>query len=288
MADVPAPCHHWRQEQDAHWQQAVGWLRTQRKHAPANADVWHLRFHWPSREAALYRQVTHGDYRLQPVQIVTTRNGPSQAMWCAENALVLKWVALHLQSLLPQHPACTHLKGHGGWQGCVRQLTQQYLSGEYRFFCRTDIRGYYRHINKEQVMDMMNRYVASPVLRDLVRQYLYYTVEEGGVFHTPDNGISRGCALSPLIGGSLLYEMDVALIAHQRAGVYYARYMDDVILLSERRWPLKRAIRTMNDFFTWGGFERHPDKTLMGRTERGFDWLGHRFRTDGVTTLPRA
>jgi len=31
------------------------------------------------------------------------------------------------------------------------------------------------------------------------------------------------------------------------------------------------------------GLEKHPDKTFIGRIERGFDFLGYRFRLAGLT-----
>lgn len=39
----------------------------------------------------------------------------------AEDVLVLKWAALHLQASLRMHPACTHTKGNGGCAGATRR-----------------------------------------------------------------------------------------------------------------------------------------------------------------------
>ncbi|MCZ9212498.1 hypothetical protein OM341_22850 [Escherichia albertii] len=71
--------------------------------------------------------------------------------------------------------------------------------------------------------------------------------------------------------------------------MYYVRYMDDFLFLSTRRWPLRRAVRRLHDYFEGTGFECHPDKTQVGRTERGFDWLGVWFDATGPTGIaPRA
>lgn len=61
------------------------------------------------------------------------------------------------------------------------------------FVMRTDIRGYYQHIDKELVLYRVVNSLPSPVCRDLVHQYLYYSVEEGGEFYTPTpaSGICR-------------------------------------------------------------------------------------------------
>ncbi|MDD1847320.1 transposase, partial [Aeromonas veronii] len=69
----------------------------------------------------------------------------------------------------------------------------------------------------------------------------------------------------------------------------YARYMDDFIILAQRRWPLRKAVRDLNRFFNLSGFEQHPDKTYIGRVEHGFDWLGVQLCERGVTGIsPRS
>jgi hypothetical protein len=61
---------------------------------------------------------------------------------------------------------------------------------------------------KPQVDTLFCRNVGEPILRDLFRQYLYYSIEDGGEIETPKVGIARSCSLSPLVGASLLYHYD--------------------------------------------------------------------------------
>lgn len=271
---------------DEDWQAAYDWLCQARRHAPPDADVWHLRFHWATAGARLRRQVEAGEYRLAPMCLVGPPGHERRAQWCAQDALVLKWVALRVTGLLPSHPRCAHLKGQGGGRQSVREVGQAVRSGAYAFVYRTDIRGYYRHIRKGQVMQLVERYVSAPALRSIIRQYLYYSVEDGGEFYTPKAGICRGCALSPLIGASLLYHVDAHFAS--MGGVFYARYMDDFVVLTGHRWPLRRAVKTLHAYFTQGGFEAHPDKTQLGRIEHGFDWLGVWYGRAGTAIATRA
>ena len=37
----------------------------------------------------------------------------------------------------------------------------------------------------------------------------------------------------------------------------------------------------------WAGVEKHPDKTFIGRIEKGFDFPGYHFGPDGIP-LPAA
>lgn len=151
---------------------------------------------------------------------------------------------------------------------------------------RTDIRGYYRHILKHQVDSQLYWHVHGPVCRDLCRQRLYCSVEDGGEILTPEKGICRGSALSPLIGGSLLRHVDGYFGG--REDLFYSLYMDDFIIFTQTRWHLRKAIARLHEFFDLGGVEAHPDKTQMGRMEHGFDWLGLWYAPEGPRIAPRA
>ncbi|MCW1829952.1 reverse transcriptase domain-containing protein [Enterobacter asburiae] len=175
-------------------------------------------------------------------------------------------------------------------------MTEALRQNRYTWVCRTDIRGYYRNINKDRLMEQVCEHVHSPVLTGLIRQYVHYSVEDGGEFHTPTSGIARGCALSPLMGAMHLYAMDAWFAGQMRTAqgekniaCFYARFMDDIVILAHTRWQLRKHVRALNAFFNQGGFCQHPDKTFIGRTERGFDWMGAQMYDSGVEHIaPRA
>lgn len=269
---------------ESDWLNAYAWLGKRRRHAPPNANIWHLRFHWAECWEALYQHVCSGHYRLLPMQVYRYHDR-SWVQWSAQDALVLKWATCQVENQLPTHERCVHIKGRGGRES-VDQVWRELTSGDYAFVYRTDIRGYYRHIRKAQVLSLVQQHVNDPVLTDLIEQYLYYSVEDGGEIHTPEQGICRGCALSPLIGGSLLHHVDSCFSAQD--GIFYLRYMDDFVLLTRTRWQLRRCVKRMHEFFNLSGFETHPDKTQLGRIEHGFDWLGLWFTPTGTSIAPRA
>lgn len=261
------------------WQLAYEWVCQRRRHYPANADIWHLRFHWPALSRRLLASVLAGNYRLSPMLVVG-----KHAIWSAQDALVLKWVALLCAPWLALHPRCEHGLGMGV-KASKRRL-HTFLTaaqGDAPFVMRTDIRGYYQYIDKHQVLARVVGPLPSPVWRDLIHQYLYYSVEQGGEFHTPTAGIGRGCALSPLIGASLLYHIDADFAG--QPDLYYARYMDDFIILARTRWRLRRAIATLRGHLAEGGFSLHPDKTRIGKLAKGVDWLGGWFNPQGLVGI---
>jgi hypothetical protein len=69
----------------------------------------------------------------------------------------------------------------------------------------------------------------------------------------------------------------------EKLGVMYFRYMDDILILAPTRWKLKKAIRLLNQTFNELKLEKHPGKTLIGRIERGFDFLGYHYHPKALT-----
>lgn len=113
------------------------------------------------------------------------------------------------------------------------------------------------------------------------------TVEDGGEFYTSPDGICRGSSLSPLLGTSYLWYVDSAFARQEN--FFYVRDKDDFLFLSPRRWPVRRCVQQLRDYFDLAGFECHPDKTQLGRVDKGFDWLGVWFNADGPAGIaPRA
>jgi RNA-directed DNA polymerase len=63
--------------------------------------------------------------------------------------------------------------------------------------------------------------------------------------------------------------------------------MDDILILAPSRWKLRRAVATLNTVLTCLRLQKHPDKTFIGRIEKGFDFLGYHF-VDGVLRAAQA
>jgi hypothetical protein len=53
------------------------------------------------------------------------------------------------------------------------------------------------------------------------------------------------------------------------------------------RWKLRKAVKLVNEVLASLGLEKHPDKTFIGRIERGFDFIGYHFSPDGLTAAPQ-
>jgi len=90
-----------------------------------------------------------------------------------------------------------------------------------------------------------------------------------------------------LLAALHLYEFDKLWDKHP--SLWYVRYMDDIVILSSGRWPLRKAVSMLQTWLTGQGFQLHPDKTFIGRISKGFDWMGAWLSSAGVAKIaPRA
>jgi RNA-directed DNA polymerase len=178
---------------------------------------------------------------------------------------------------------CTHVKGNGGLKYAVRDVHGHLAANQ--FVMRTDVKAFYESIDHHQMLEKLALYIKDRFILNLLWQSMHRCVERGGLFRDIEQGLPRGCPLSPLLGAFFLTELDDAL---EQQDVFYVRYMDDVLIMSRKRWGLRKAIKLLNEIFSTLGLEQHPDKTYIGRIEKGFDFLGYRFSRTGLQLAAKA
>jgi RNA-directed DNA polymerase len=256
---------------------AYEWLCRRRRDYSANADVWAFRCRWAQEKNRIKYELWSGGYRFSLLSRVTLHNDDEFNLWSSRDALVLKALAIVLAEHLPFSRRCTHLKGHGGSKYAVREVRDHLPAS---FVLRTDVKSYYASIDHFVLLDLLATHVKDRRVLNLLSQYLRRTAERGGAFWDYEKGISLGCPLSPLIGAFFLNTLDAAM---ERLGLFYVRFMDDILVLAPTRWKLRNAARTVNQVLQALGLEQHPDKTFIGRIERGFDFLGYHFSSAGLS-----
>jgi RNA-directed DNA polymerase len=252
---------------------AYSWLCKQRRNFPANADIWHLGFHWHTIRDELLQTLNKQDYTFMPLSVVTKADGETLHLWSSQDALVLKMLALALPDALALSPLCTHIKGHGGLKATVSAL--QAALPDYTYVMKTDVKRYYESIDHTILLRQLDKDVTDPFIWRLLVQFVKRSVERGGTFKSITCGISRGCPLSPVIAAYYLKGLDEQMEGDTR--YFYRRYMDDIIVLAKTRWHLRKAVRTVNQHFNELKVEQAPDKTFIGKISKGWDFLGYHF-----------
>ena len=59
-------------------------------------------------------------------------------------------------------------------------------------------------------------------------------------------------------------------------GLFYVRYMDDFVIMAQKRHQLRRAIKCVHEVLGRLGLRLHDSKRLIGKLSKGFDFLGYR------------
>jgi RNA-directed DNA polymerase len=62
--------------------------------------------------------------------------------------------------------------------------------------------------------------------------------------------------------------------------------MDDLLILAPNRGRLRRAIRVVKQGLAAVGLAPHPEKTWVGKAERGVEFLGYAISPSGITLAP--
>ena len=206
-------------------------------------------------------------------------------LWSARDALVLKGVSLvlacRLVNAFPRR--CFHYPAGRGVKAALGELARA-LSA-HRFVVRTDVRSYYDSIQPVKVMDQLVDLIGHDPILYLVWQYMDRVVEKDGHVFSVRQGISRGCSLSPLIGALFLNSLDERF---ENRDLFYLRYMDDILVLAPTRWKLRSAVKAVRQALSALDLTIHPDKTFVGRIERGFSWLGCWVTSEGLVPLKKS
>ncbi len=166
------------------------------------------------------------------------------------------------------------------FKGAVREVLSELPANQFVF--RTDVKSYYASISHNILFAQLQHYIADPRLLDLLRQYMRRTVYDDGFYEDIEQGISLGCPLSPLMGALFLDLLDRRMEAMR---LFYIRFMDDWVVLAPTRWKLRQAVRLVNETLAELQVEQHPGKTFVGRTRRGFCFLGYEFHACGLAGI---
>jgi RNA-directed DNA polymerase len=166
------------------------------------------------------------------------RAGSAVELWSAEDALVLKAVAIVLgDAVRDQVPGCHHLAGNGGVGGALRAVAEAVRPGA--FVLRSDVKQDEASMDHERLMAEVDEMVADRGLRALIWSALRRSTVDGGVYRDVTRGISLGSALSPLLGALYLRPLDAAM---RELGVFYARFMDDWVVLAPSPVEAARSV----------------------------------------------
>ena len=225
---------------------------------------------------SLVQSIIRNTHKISPSFRVVNDKGEVFEIWQDPDRLIHKLLEQSVRRAFVSSLSkkCIHVKGHGGMKHHLKRLNK--ALEKYPYVYRTDIKDFYASIPHKALMRMLREKIDDPVIIRL----LYETISapiwvEGELMSRNGKGIPLTCPLSPLLAAIFLSSIDQ--LFDQRSDVFYIRYMDDLITLTKSQNRLEEVVRMTRQEMNALKVDPHPKKTFVGKTIRGFSFLGYDF-----------
>lgn len=253
---------------------AFQWVSDLRKEYSPNSDIWRLRRDWEHTKHGMLEHLNDGSYQFGLLDRYEFDDAII-SLWFSDDMIALKLITQVLGKLMEEYipKSCYHIKeDHGGLKKAVAD-TYTALP-EHQYVMRSDVKSFYESTRFDVLMGIIETYVDHPVLLKLIHKALRWTETRGGWFYEYDQkGLPMGSLLSPLLGAIALIPLDKAM--GQVKGIFYARYMDDWVVLTKSKTALRKIVKITHDVVKKLQFQLHPTKTYIGKIKNGFNFLAY-------------
>ena len=268
---------------------AYQWICDLRVDYSPNNDIWDLRRHWGTLKETLFEEINAGTYEFSSIDVYAYDDAVI-SLWSGLDMIALKLITNALFAHFTAHfpHTCYHVKDRGGLKKAVKdtvnalshEVSHEGVDGvtKYHYIFRSDIKSYYESIDFEVLMGIIEQYVDDPILIALLKKALARTECRGGLYTFYANkGLAMGSPLSPLLGAVMLLPLDLAMANHggKIKDIFYARYMDDWIVLTKTKTALRKVIKKTHQIMANLKLRVHPTKTYIGKISHGFNFLGY-------------
>lgn len=231
------------------------WLCRSRAKHPPNADIWDFRWSWEKTRDKIIDAFSDGSYRFDVQSRMKIKNGEEIDINTPSDALVLKVLTKIIEKIIMHKITrrCYHIRGNGGLKKAIMDILKN--KSKYNHVIRTDIKSYYDSIDQQILIEKLANHIYDKKIIKFILQYMKRTVSMCEGYVEIKKGLPMGSPLSPLLGGFYLRELDDKI---EQTGVFYIRYMDDILIMAETRWMLRNAIKVLTEELEVFGLKQHP------------------------------
>ncbi len=154
-----------------------------------------------------------------------------------------------------------------GQHACAKRCNQfvQKYKNKYSWYLQLDIKKYYDSIPHWLIREKLEH-----KFKD--KEYIDKYMEPIEKYHPNGIGIPLGIRPSQIFGNLALDGLD-RMIKEELHVHCYLRYLDDMVLLAERKKDCWKYYNIINEYLKSIGFELHPPK--VSKIEHGIDFMGY-------------
>jgi len=165
------------------------------------------------------------------------------------------------KSMLPYSFACRHSKGT---HSAVKHVQSMLRKHKFKYYLKTDFKKYFPSIDRLILHDLIKRKIDCSGTLDIIKEIL------------PENGkgIPIGSLTSQLFGNIYGTEVD-RFIHFKLKKLYWARYMDDIVILGNNKDELSNIFKEIVDFSD-KKLRLKISKWRISETSKGINFVGYR------------
>jgi len=238
---------------------------------------WRFLFDWDTSINRWIEEFIAGEHVFSPMKTYSFPTEPI-TLWSCEDRLILALIHQIIKPTFPKiiSPLCYHLvEGVGrGVQTAIDATVNAFSKGSFRYVIRADIKSYYASIDRQVLLKQLREHFHDPRLLKYFDDIVTIPIEKDGAIDLPKQGIPCRSSLSPFFGALYLSPLD--RLFEQRHGIYYARYMDDILILCKTKNQFVKAKRALKNTLAQLKLKLSPQKTKMGELSH-FHFLGMKF-----------
>ena len=168
------------------------------------------------------------------------------------------------------HPASFGFRQKRNCHMALEAILLLHAAG-YSFVLDADIRGFFDNLSHQIIMQKVAERVADGNILRLVEKFLTSGVMDNGIFKPTTIGTPQGGVISPLLANIVLNHLDWQL---DRAGLRFARYADDFVVLCPTPEQAKGALALVEQVLGGLGLQLSREKTKVTSFGKGYAFLG--------------
>lgn len=202
-----------------------------------------------------------------------------------EDKIVQKAVAMLLDAIYEQEFLdCSYgyRRGRSPKQA-VQDLKRQLQFGCYGYVVEADIKGFFDHLNHDQLLDMLGLRIDDRAFLRLIRKWLKAGILEpdGAVIH-PETGVPQGGLVSAILANLYLHQVldqwfEGTVKPCLEGKALICRYADDWVCAFQYKEDAERFYRTLPKRLANYGLQTEPSKTRLLRFSRFAPLRSNRF-----------
>lgn len=264
---------------------ALIWLKKLKiRKGPANENSlwWIFIFDAKNLIKKALEDFIKGDYKFNPMNTYVFEDQELQqkeeiTIWDYIDRLVIKWILKIITPVFKHviHFSCYHLQGPNAVKVVIQKTIDALTNKNFRYFIRADIKSYYASIDRKILTKQVEEIFDDTRIIKYLKDIINIPVIKFATFFTPDKGIPTRSSLSNFFSALYLKPLDVAF--EKIEGVYYFRFVDDILILATTKRQYLKARKRLQKVLSQLKLVLSKRKTKMGELKSGFHFLGIEF-----------